>query len=203
MLDHDGEVEDLRSALAAEIHDRLVHGLVDPANVTNVRVAPVEPHQPNALRERLADLAHHFQTIGGGVALADRVADRERGARREPLVAVEDQDPVAGGVLERHVARGGEIILPRKLDHARVVGARHILGLVARAGVDHHDLVDGGARGTQTIAEVALLVARDHAERDPRAVALLGVVGSLGFGHRAAAPSESTWTRLRPDCLAR
>jgi hypothetical protein len=25
----------------------------------------------------------------------------------------------------------------------------------------------------------------------------------LGFGHRAAAPSESTWTRLRPDCLAR
>jgi hypothetical protein len=56
-------------------------------------------------------------------------------------------------------------------------------GAVDRAGVDDHDLVDGGGHGGQAAREHLLLVADDHAEAEGHAGRGLGAQGgALGAG---------------------
>jgi hypothetical protein len=108
----------------------------------------------------------------------------------EHLVGIQVHDPVAGGRVERCVAGGREVAVPRVMQHARAVLFGDLHGAVGRAGVDDGDLVDSCASGLQAAPEHRLLVLDDHAEAEREALGRAGRGGQalgprLELAHRA------------------
>ncbi len=68
----------------------------------------------------------------------------------EPLVGVDVEDPVAARLLQRVVARGGEVVAPGEVSELDRKLLRLRDRVVARSGVDHNDLVDVADERLQT-----------------------------------------------------
>jgi len=86
----------------------------------------------------------------------------------EFLVRVQNQDPLAARRRQRAVARGGEVILPGMVDDTCPGRQRQFPGTVGRPGIDQHDLVHKVGEHRQGTGDVALLIARNHGDRDER-----------------------------------
>ena len=84
--------------------------------------------------------------------------------RRDRLVGVQHEDPVARRLRQGDVSRFGEIVVPRGIEDLRTENSRNILRAVRRARVDDDDLVDGGPDAREAADEMGLLVFDDHAE---------------------------------------
>ena len=136
-----------------------------------VAVADPAAHVPDLAREvEAVDARRHAAAQRGEDLLAQR--------RRDGLVRVDEQDPLAA----REVARDRllpDVAHPPVLEDAIGVLARDLPRAVGAEGVDDDDLV-GPLHALEAAADVVLLVARDdaHGEEGPG-----GVVG--GHGKRA------------------
>jgi len=88
--------------------------------------------------------------------------------RAEFLVGVEHQNPVAGDVFKRGVARGAEIVAPDKMMHFRAVRLRDFHRAVGRAGVHDNDLTGDGLDGSEALREKLLLIFDNQKNRQTR-----------------------------------
>src|SRR5262249_52716538 len=144
------------------------HLLVDREAEADLGRAPPEadhaPLQVVVATEVGAD-RHEPRDVAGAL---EQLAQPGRVGALELLVGVEQQDEAAARPLEPEVARRGEVVVPCPLDDGRTGGAGDRDAVVARAGVDHHDLVGDGTGARQGAAQRLAAVADDHAERDER-----------------------------------
>src|ERR1019366_867374 len=105
----------------------------------------------------------------------------------ESLVGVEYEHPLAARVTKRLVAGGGEVVVPREIEHARAGLAPEVPGRVGASGVHDHHLVHGAANRGQAPGQKRRLVADDHAERDSGHDLLL----PTAIGRPAVSPNVS------------
>src|SRR6185312_4722877 len=97
----------------------------------------------------------------------------------EHLVGVQVDEPVAGGGLERDVARLGEVAGPLVVEHRGAEGLRDLHRGVGRAGVHDDHLVHHAVDRLEAAREHLLLVLDDHRQADLHALGGLGQVGDL------------------------
>ena len=71
-------------------------------------------------------------------------------------------NPFAAGMIEGHVAGFGETVVPGARDDAGAAGLRHFGRAIARAVVDHQDLVSQQPGGGQRVGKQGLRIARDN-----------------------------------------
>ena len=113
--------------------------------------------------------------------------------RGDPLVGVDDQQPLAARLLDRRVLVLGEVL--ERLDpHAVGMAPRDLLGPVGRAGVHHHHDLVAEAEQLQAALEHELLVAdgeygRQVHELLPRPARRRGSWAAIASG-TALRPSE-------------
>ncbi len=80
------------------------------------------------------------------------------------LIGVKNENPVTGAAVQGGIARGGEIIAPRKVGRHTAEVPRDIKGLVGGPGIDNADFV-GEARGTvEAFRQVVRFIAHDHGD---------------------------------------
>ena len=126
--------------------------------------------------------------VAAGVVRLDEVEGLAPGAAHElpqercvfgheMLVGVEVDDPVAGRVLERAVARIREGAVPGEVHDPGAERPGDLDRGVGRAGVDDHHLVDGARDRLEAAGEHLLLVLHDHHERERLALDRLGAPG--------------------------
>ncbi len=142
--------------------------LVQRAGVAVGRLVAEEPEGgvDDALdAELLTDEVDLAQAVALDVLVVQQLLQRR--AVDQLLVGVEHQDPVARRGVDARVARGGEVALPLLVEHGRAERLGDLDGAVDRAGVDDDDLVDDPLHARKAARQVLLLVAHDHAERDP------------------------------------
>ncbi len=95
--------------------------------------------------------------------------------RRQRLVGIQDQDPLAGGLGQGHVPCRGEIVLPSMPHHPGAVGHRDVHGVVLRPGIHYDDLFGNPCHASERIRQNGRLVLGDHTQRqrhslDPRRI---------------------------------
>ena len=155
----------------------VVDVLVDDAVEAQVREPPQEPREEVGAAHpvRAGDHLGRCGVLPGGVVEAQE-ADLEPAAGHgrlegraravgEPLVGVEDEHPVAAGVVEGQVARRREVVVPRALEEQRPGLAGHLPGPIGGAGVHDHELVRHAPHRGEAAGEPGLLVPGDEAER--------------------------------------
>ena len=91
----------------------------------------------------------------------------------DTLVSVEREDPVAGGEVERAVARGGEVVLPGLARDQRTVLLGHRDRAVRRSGVHDDDLVDEAAQRGQARVQMIGVVLDDDRGRQQHRTAVI------------------------------
>jgi len=138
---------------------------MDGVTIADVRVAAEQAQGARRTRPPrflLAVLDPHVVTRHGLVG--QHLLELHRADRLEALVGVEDQHPVAAGLVQRRVAGGGEVVAPGDVDHAGAVALGDQTGVVLGSGVGDDDLVDDRQRRLDGLADPGLLVARDDAQ---------------------------------------
>ncbi|MNY37586.1 hypothetical protein D3C86_1721590 [compost metagenome] len=103
-------------------------------------------------------VARYIPSLEQPSKLRDRLA-------LEPLVGVEHEDPVTGGVFEGGVAGGREVAGPGCVEHPGAMALGDGDRPIGRAGVDHDDLVHA-PNACKAAFQVPLLVLDDHAETE-------------------------------------
>ncbi len=207
----------------ASTDEPVLDALVDDAPVLQVRGAAHEPRHergrpgPRGAREHLGrDRVEARRVVQPqhpevGLPALHGPAHGPGGARRDALVGVELQDPVARRVLERQVPRGGEVVVPGAVVHPRTVSEGDLPGRIRGAGVHEHDLVDEAPHRGEAVGEHPLLVSRDHAQRElghgqslsndgaagERPAAVAGRRG-LRFGGAESQPADAGASGLPP-----
>ena len=83
--------------------------------------------------------------------------------RRDAFVGVENENPPAPGSRESDVARRAEIVRPRRRDDAGPEASRLGRGEVGRACIDNDHLIGQILDTGKRLADMSLLVPRDHA----------------------------------------
>ncbi len=112
----------------------------------------------------------------------------------EGFVGVEPEDPVAGGVAERLIARRGKAVNSGEVEDAGAQGGGDFLGAVIGAGIDHDHFGDEVGTGAQTGRQGRFAIFDDQAERNAQAHSLIRKVrfqrDNPGSQNRAALPQS-------------
>jgi hypothetical protein len=96
----------------------------------------------------------------------ERPSKGRSGPGGKAFIRVQDQNPLAPGMGERLIARGGKVIPPRKLEDASPSFLCDFPRSVLASRVDDDDFVDDASGGGEAIGKHRLFVARDHAKRE-------------------------------------
>jgi len=149
--------------------DLLVHAELEP----QVRVVPEELHVVDDLDAGLlarARQAVHTDGVCEDVLarLLDQLSQARAVALVDHVIGVHPEDPLACGVAERLVPRRREAVAPGEVLHPRPASQGELLRAVLRARIDNDHLVDPRPNAVETLGDVPLLVADDHAQRDAR-----------------------------------
>ena len=85
----------------------------------------------------------------------------------ETLVGIDIEDPFAGCLIERKIARGGKIVTPIEAIKRDRKAARSFDGVVARPGINQHDLVDAVGERFKAFFDEPRLVPNDQRGGQP------------------------------------
>ncbi len=99
--------------------------------------------------------------------LGNQAAELLSQPRRHPLVGVQDEDPVARGVVYREIAGGVEPLLAGCGQHAVSVTTRDLDGPIVALVVDDDDLIREAPQRLEGSFEPSLLVSGQDAGGDP------------------------------------
>ena len=158
----DGDVHEAdRPAQGADGGQDLLVNAVLPADFLVVAKQPDVVHRGGDAADRVGQ-AQALHAVGG-VFVAQR---GQQGPQLlavdvvDAVVGVQPQDPVAGGVPQRLVARRREVVAPGEVHelHLDAEGGGNLPGAVGRAGVHHDDLVDEVDGRAQAVAQVGFLI---------------------------------------------
>ncbi len=120
------------------------------------------------------------------------------GGRGHFFAGVEPQDPLAPGVIERHVAGLGETIVPGPRNHPGTAGFRHFGGPIGRAVVDHHDFISQQTGRGQRLGHHGPRVAGNDGHGQTAGGACTHASPKSWFSERARAGAM----RRGPNCTA-
>ena len=113
--------------------------------------------------EAAEDLVAAVDPVGGGVGgSGEQGADGGLEVGGEDFVGVEEEDPVAGALVDGGVLLAA-VAFEVFSEDAGVEGAGDVEGAVGGVGVDEDDLV-GEGDGCKGAGQVGLLVHRDHGD---------------------------------------
>jgi hypothetical protein len=91
------------------------------------------------------------------------------------FIGIEHQNPLSPSSPQRLVARFGKIVLPGDRKDPCSQRSSHRFGLIRRAGIHHHQVVEEFRNLRQVLTEVLSFISHDHAQRKKRSFHFLSV----------------------------